>query len=144
MKEIDSIKLDASIKKGVLLVQKSYDGRTWVNAAPPVVNYFATIKAGNNQFYTADGSDIASGTFYRMSVSYNRLWKLMIDKRISKTELTHMAGISTNAMAKLGRDEDVRMVVLEKICAALNCKIEDIVEIQNGDRLILEEQREIR
>ena len=36
-----------------------------------------------------------------MSVSYNRLWKLMIDKRISKTELTHMAGISTNAMAKL-------------------------------------------
>ena len=81
---------------------------------------------------------------YDMSVSYNRLWKLMIDKRISKTELTHMAGISTNAMAKLGRDEDVRMVVLEKICAALNCKIEDIVEIQNGDRLILEEQREIR
>lgn len=68
-----------------------------------------------------------------MSVSYNRLWKLMIDKRISKTELTHMAGISTNAMAKLGRDEDVRMAVLEKICSALNCKIEDIVEIQNDD-----------
>ena len=55
----------------------------------------------------------------------------MIDKRISKTDLTHMAGISTNAMAKLGRDEDVRMAVLEKICSALNCKIEDIVEIQN-------------
>lgn len=69
-KEIDSIKLDASIKKGVLLVQKSYDGRTWVNAAPPVVNYFATIKAGNNQFYTADGSDIASGTFYRIVIAY--------------------------------------------------------------------------
>lgn len=68
-----------------------------------------------------------------MSVSYNRLWKLMIDKRISKTELTHLAGISTNAMAKLGRDEDVRMAVLEKICSALNCKIEDIVEIQNDD-----------
>lgn len=68
-----------------------------------------------------------------MSVSYNRLWKLMIDKRISKTELTHMAGISTNAMAKLGRDEDVRMAVLEKICSALNCKIEEIVEIQNNN-----------
>lgn len=68
-----------------------------------------------------------------MSVSYNRLWKLMIDKRISKTELTRMAGISTNAMAKLGRDEDVRMAVLEKICSALNCKIEDVVEIQNDD-----------
>ena len=68
-----------------------------------------------------------------MSVSYNRLWKLMIDKRISKTELTHMAGINTNAMAKLGRDEDVRMAVIEKICSALNCKIEEIVEIQNDD-----------
>jgi DNA-binding Xre family transcriptional regulator len=44
-----------------------------------------------------------------------------------------MAGISTNAMAKLGRDEDVRMAVLEKICSALNCKIEEIVEIQNDD-----------
>ena len=66
-----------------------------------------------------------------MSVSYNKLWKLLIDKKISKTELTHMAGISTNAMAKLGKDEDVRMIVLEKICSALNCRIEDVVEIQN-------------
>lgn len=71
-----------------------------------------------------------------VSVSYNRLWKLMIDKRISKTDLTHMAGISTNAMAKLGRDEDVRMAVLEKICAALNCRIEEIVEIQNDDNIL--------
>lgn len=69
-----------------------------------------------------------------MGVSYNRLWKLMIDKRISKTELTHIAGISTNAMAKLGRDQDVRVAVLEKICSALDCKIEDIVEIQNDDK----------
>ena len=68
-----------------------------------------------------------------MGVSYNRLWKLMIDKRIRKTELTHIAGISTNAMAKLGRDEDVRMGVLEKICSALDCKIEDIVEVVNED-----------
>ncbi len=68
---------------------------------------------------------------YFMSVSYNKLWKLLIDKKISKTELPHMAGISTNAMAKLGKDEDVRMAVLEKICSVLSCKIEDIVEIQN-------------
>ena len=66
-----------------------------------------------------------------MGVSYNRLWKLMIDKRISKTELTRMAGISTNAMAKLGRNEDVRMVVLVKICSVLDCRIEDIVEVVN-------------
>lgn len=63
-----------------------------------------------------------------MAVSYNKLWKLMIDKKLSKTELTHIAGISTNAMAKLGRDEDVRVNILEKICSALNCSVEDIVE----------------
>ena len=63
-----------------------------------------------------------------MAVSYNKLWKLMIDKKLSKTELTHIAGISTNAMAKLGRDEDVRVNILEKICIALDCNVEDIVE----------------
>ena len=64
-----------------------------------------------------------------MAVSYNKLWKLMIDKKLSKTELTHIAGISTNAMAKLGRDEDVRVNILEKICIALDCNVEDIVEV---------------
>ena len=64
-----------------------------------------------------------------MAVSYNRLWKLMIDRKLSKTELTHMAGISTNAMAKLGRDEDVRVNILEKLCSTLDCRLDDIVEI---------------
>lgn len=63
-----------------------------------------------------------------VGVSYNKLWKMMIDKHISKTELTHLAGISTNAMAKLGRDEDVRVRVLEKLCTSLDCKLDDIVE----------------
>ena len=63
-----------------------------------------------------------------MAVSYNKLWKLMIDKKVNKTDLTHMAGISTNAMAKLGRDEDVRVNILEKICMALDCTVDDIVE----------------
>ena len=53
-----------------------------------------------------------------MSVNYKKLWKLMIDKNLSKTELTHLAGISTNAMAKLGRNEDVRVNVLEKLCTS--------------------------
>ena len=52
----------------------------------------------------------------------------MIDKSINKTELTHLAGISTNAMAKLGRNEDVRVNVLEKLCTTLDCKLDDIVE----------------
>jgi len=63
-----------------------------------------------------------------MAVRYNKLWKMMIDKEINKTELTHLAGISTNAMAKLGRNEDVRINVLEKLCTSLDCKLDDIVE----------------
>ena len=68
-----------------------------------------------------------------MAVSYNKLWKLMIDKKLTKTELTHLAGISTNAMAKLGKDEDVRVNILEKICVALDCTFDDIVEIINSN-----------
>ncbi len=64
-----------------------------------------------------------------MAVSYNKLWKLLIDKKLTKTELTHLAGISTNAMAKLGRDEDVRVNILEKVCMALGCTFDDIAEI---------------
>lgn len=64
-----------------------------------------------------------------MWVSYNPLWKLMIDKGINKTQLCKAAGITTNAMAKLGRNEDVRVEVLVKICTVLNCTIGDIVEL---------------
>lgn len=66
-----------------------------------------------------------------MSVSYNRLWKLLIDKNMSKTQLIKDAKISTNAMAHLGKNEDVRVEVLVKICAVLNCSIDDIMEITN-------------
>ncbi|WP_077533658.1 helix-turn-helix domain-containing protein [Massiliimalia massiliensis] len=63
-----------------------------------------------------------------MAVSYNKLWKMLIDKRLSKTELTRLAGITTNAMAKLGRNEDVRVKTLEKLCTSLDCKLDDIME----------------
>lgn len=69
-----------------------------------------------------------------MSVNYNKLWKLMIDKNINKTELTRLAGISTNAMAKLGRNEDVRVNVLEKLCTSLDCKLDDIVEFSEDTK----------
>ena len=69
-----------------------------------------------------------------MARSYNKLWKLMIDKKINKTQLCKAAGITTNAMAKLGRDESVPLETLEKICDALKCNIEDIVELSvTGD-----------
>ena len=64
-----------------------------------------------------------------MSVSYNNLWKLMIDKNINKTRLREEAGISSNAMAKLGRNESVRVDVLVKICNHLGCTMDDIMEI---------------
>lgn len=68
-----------------------------------------------------------------MSISYNKLWKLLIDKHINKTELRKAAGISTNVIAKLGKNDPVSMETLAKICAALNCDIADIVEMSNGD-----------
>lgn len=57
----------------------------------------------------------------------------MIDKKINKTQLCKAAGITTNAMAKLGRDESVPLETLEKICEILNCKIEDVVEISTDE-----------
>lgn len=64
-----------------------------------------------------------------MTMNYNKLWKLLIDKNLMKKDLIKMAGISTNAMAKMGKGGDVSTQVLRKICIALDCKIEDIVEI---------------
>lgn len=63
-----------------------------------------------------------------MTVSYNRLWKLLIDKNISKVELRKMTGISPNTMTKLNRNEEVSLSILVKICDVLNSDIGDIVE----------------
>ena len=64
-----------------------------------------------------------------MAVCYNKLWKLLIDKKMTKTQLCNEAKVSTNAMAKLGRNEDVRVEVLVKICTALDCTMDDIMEL---------------
>ena len=69
-----------------------------------------------------------------MSVNYKKLWKLMIDRKLMKKDLITLAGISTNAMAKMGKEENVSTEVLGKICAALNCRIEDIVEFVLEER----------
>lgn len=63
-----------------------------------------------------------------MSINYNKLWKLLIDKNINKTQLCELAGISTNIMSKLGKNETVQIENLAKICNVLNCKVEDVVE----------------
>ena len=64
-----------------------------------------------------------------MTISYNKLWKLLIDRGMTKTDLIKSAKITTNAMAKLGKNEDVRVEVLVKICRTLHCTLDDIVEI---------------
>lgn len=65
-----------------------------------------------------------------MQVSYNKLWKLLIDKNMNRMDLRMKAGLSTGTMAKLGRNESVTTKVLVKICTALDCDIADIVEIE--------------
>lgn len=67
---------------------------------------------------------------YSVAVSYDKLWHLLIDRHMSKTQLVKEAKITTNAMAYLGKNEDVRVEVLVKICSALNCTLDDIIEIK--------------
>ena len=69
----------------------------------------------------------------KMAVSYKKLWKLLIDKDMKKEELRIAAGISTNTMAKLGKNENVNTEMLVKICSALKCDIADIMEIVEND-----------
>lgn len=63
-----------------------------------------------------------------MKISYNKLWKRMIDLNLNKTQLKQNARISTNAVAKLGKNEAVSMETLDKICKVLECNIGDIMD----------------
>ncbi|WP_243291613.1 helix-turn-helix transcriptional regulator [Bacillus sp. FJAT-47783] len=69
-----------------------------------------------------------------MNVSYNKLWKLMIDQNINKTQLKDKARLSTNVIAKLGRNEFVSIETLCKLCKVLNCNIGDIVDYVPDER----------
>jgi len=63
-------------------------------------------------------------------IKYNKLWKLLIDKELKKSDLQRMAGISASTITKLGHNETVTSETLMKICVALNCTLNDIVEIE--------------
>lgn len=69
-----------------------------------------------------------------MNRSYNKLWKLMIDKKMNKTQLREASKITSNAMAKLGKDESVPVETLEKICRVLDCTIDDIMEFDQDEK----------
>ncbi|MGZ7141064.1 helix-turn-helix domain-containing protein [Streptococcus pyogenes] len=68
-----------------------------------------------------------------MRFSYNKLWKLLIDKGWTKTKLRQEAGISSSTIAKLGKGENITTDILLEICIAPDCKIEDIVEIVDNN-----------
>lgn len=63
-----------------------------------------------------------------MTISYNKLWKLLVDKKMSKADLRKAAGIAPNTMTRLRRDEEVTLTVLYKICKTLGVDIGDIME----------------
>lgn len=64
-----------------------------------------------------------------MAISYNKLWKLLIDKNMNKQALRKATGISTATLAKLGKGADVNTEILRRICVALDCEIGDIMEV---------------
>lgn len=69
-----------------------------------------------------------------MNISYNKLWKLLIDKNMTKTELRLKADIATSTLAKLSKNEQVSMEVLLKICNVLDCELNDIIEIKKENK----------
>ncbi len=69
-----------------------------------------------------------------MSVSYRKLWHLLLDRNMNKSDLEKKAGISHYSMTKMGKDEDVTTEVLSKICDALECGIDDIVDFLPGNK----------
>lgn len=68
-----------------------------------------------------------------MKISYDKLWKLLIDKKMNKTKLRIAAGVSCGTVAKLGKGELISSESMLKICKALNCDIGDIVEVKNEE-----------
>ena len=70
-----------------------------------------------------------------MAISYNKLWKLLVDRKMSKADLRKAAGVAPNTMTRLRRDEEVTLTVLHKICSTLEVDIGDIMEFlpEEGD-----------
>lgn len=71
-----------------------------------------------------------------MEISYNKLWKLLIDKGMNKTDLRTKARLSSGTMAKLGKNENVTTDILVRICAVLECDLADIMELQLVRRIM--------
>ena len=64
-----------------------------------------------------------------MAISYKKLWKLLIDRNMKKRDLQELANVSSSSIAKLGKNENVNTDILVRICTALNCELQDIMEL---------------
>ena len=78
-----------------------------------------------------------------MKIRYKPLWKLLIDKDLKKKDLCELAGISPASVTKMGKCGHVTTETLEKICLALDCRVEDILELQPGEQEVMAEAEEI-
>ena len=79
-----------------------------------------------------------------MKASYKKLWKLLIDRDMKKKDLRAMTGISSASMAKLAKNENVTTDVLVRICTALGCEFQDIMELTNDVMALPEKQEEVK
>ena len=70
-----------------------------------------------------------------MKVCYDKLWKLLIDKKMKKTDLIREAKISSNVLAKMGKEESVSLESIGKICSLFGCKVDDILEFQSPEQI---------
>ena len=70
-----------------------------------------------------------------MKVCYDKLWKLLIDKKMKRTDLIREAKISSNVLAKMGKEESVSLESIGKICSLLGCNVDDILEFQSPERI---------
>lgn len=68
------------------------------------------------------------------TISYNKLWKLLIDRGLKRTDLKKMCGISSASIAKLGKNENLTTTVLTKICTGLQCDVSDIMEMVDDEK----------
>lgn len=82
-----------------------------------------------DEYAIIDKTDFLLRMVLKMAVSYKKLWKLLIDKDMKKKDLRIATGMTTTALAKLGKNEHVNTEILAKICKVLECNIEDIVEV---------------
>lgn len=79
----------------------------------------------------------------KLEISYNKLWKLLIDRGMNKTDLKNATGISSSTISKMGKNKPVSMDSMLKVCKVLNCDIGDIVEVENSEAIEQEEEMEM-